>query len=283
MKWFGIAFGGMIAVGALAAAREGPTSEQEYRSPYSVKFNYPIKELLADIERAPRGDLREQSSVPFRDWYSAHTRKRYGAWGPPARHYSAPSGVAEKPMAWHRERAIAVGLRFVGYGYQHHHVPDWDPPRGWPWKETAVGHNGKGVDCSNFAAFVYNQGFGIKPSSGIKTLAEELEMPGPGAGRHTKAKRVELPASYAKRVKRLRTGDLLFIRNKREEISHVVLWVGTIGHSPDDTPLILDSHGEGVRDSAGKTIPAGIHLRPFHEKSWYNHSASHATRIFHTK
>jgi hypothetical protein len=262
---------------AAAQAKRGP--EEAYRSPYSVQFSYPLKELLGDIERTPRGDPRDQSSVHFRDWYSPQVRKHYGAWGPPARHYPAPHGVADRPLEWQRERVIAVALRFEGYGYQHHHVPDWDPPHGWPWKETAVGHNGKGVDCSNFAAFVYNQGFGIKPSSAIKRLAEGLEMPGPGAGRHTRAERVELPASYAERVKALRTGDLLFIRNRRGEVSHVVLWVGPIGRSPDDAPLILDSHGEGVRDSDGVSIPAGVHLRPSHPKSWYAGSASHALRV----
>ena len=34
--------------------------------------------------------------------------------------------------------------------------------------KTCVGHNGKGVDCSNFSSFVYNQGFGIKMSSAIE-------------------------------------------------------------------------------------------------------------------
>ena len=49
---------------------------------------------------------------------------------------------------------------------------------------------------------------------------------------------------------------------------------------PDGTPLILDSHGEGVKDSNGKSIPCGINLRPFRKNSWYFKSASHAHRLF---
>jgi hypothetical protein len=108
-----------------------------------------------------------------------------------------------------------------------------------------------------------------------------MEILGPGAGRVTQVKRIELPTTYAERVQALQTGDLLFIRNVHGEISHVVLWVGSIGKAPDNAPLILDSHGATVRDSQGNTIPGGVHLRPFLEKSWYFHIASHAIRILH--
>jgi hypothetical protein len=72
----------------------------------------------------------------------------------------------------------------------------------------------------------------------------------------------------------------VYIRNREGRISHVVLWVGPIGRAPDSAPLIIDSHGDGVRDSEGRTIPCGVQLRPFRENSWYNHSASHALRLF---
>ena len=92
--------------------------------------------------------------------------------------------------------------------------------------------------------------------------------------------RVELPSAYEERVKALRTGDLLFIRNRAGEVSHVVLWVGPIGKSPDGVPLVLDSHGADTKDSNGTLIPCGVHLRPFRKNSWYNGSASHALRVF---
>ena len=174
---------------------------------------------------------------------------------------------------------IAVALRFQGYDYQHHHIPDWNPPSDWPWKEIKSGHNGKGVDCSNFTAFVYNLAFGIKPSGDVKEQSKELQISGPGAGRVTKAVRIELPREYTEQSRLLLTGDLLFIRDTHGEISHVVLWVGRIGIAPNGVPLILDSHGADVRDSQGNTIPSGVYLRPFLEKSWYSRSAGHAIRI----
>jgi hypothetical protein len=278
MNWSGLALAfliGGLAILPLAATAD----DRPYRSPYSVRFTHRLAELVEDIEGGERGEHRLESSVPFRDWYSHRVREEYQEWGPPARHFPAPRGLAEKSIVWRRERVIAVALRFQGYGYQHHHIPDWDPPRDWPWKKVGLGHNGKGVDCSNFAAFAYNLALGIKPSGAVRKQAEELTIPGPGEDRHTRAEHVRLPGSYEEIVRTLRTGDLLYIRNHEGEIAHVVLWVGPIGQSPDDLPLVLDSHGEGVKDCNGNQIPFGIHLRPFREKSWYHQSASHALRI----
>jgi cell wall-associated NlpC family hydrolase len=271
-----------LLAGAIAVLpiRAAPQDRPEaYASPYTVKFSHPLAELLGDIEHGERGRAEDESSVPFSEWSSPHIRKHYGSWGPPARHYPASSSAATRPVERQRERVIAVALRFLGYGYQHHHIPDWNPPNGWPWKETSVGHNGKGLDCSNFTAFVYNLALGLKPSGNVKDQSAQLEISGPGTDRVSRAVRIELPSSYADRVKLLRTGDLLFIRNTKGEISHVVLWVGEIGRSPDNSPLLIDSHGEGVHDCRGKAIPCGIYLRPFLEKSWYCRSASHAIRV----
>ncbi len=274
-----VVFSGLCTIVLLidaAVATEPPA--KPYESPYSVKFSVPVSSLLKDIQGA-RGNSKDESSCPYSEWYSKSTRDRYGAWGPPAHQYPAPSEIVDKPLQWRRERVIAVALRFQGYGYQHHHVPDWDPPKGWPWKETAVGHNGKGVDCSNLTAFVYNLGFGLKPTGAIKEQSELTEFPGPGPGKTTPVERIELPKSYAELVKTLKTGDLVYIRSRKGEVSHVVLWVGDIGRAPGDTPLILDSHGEGVKDAQGTVIPCGVHLRPFAENSWYFKSASHAIRV----
>lgn len=257
------------------------TPRERYRTPYSVSFTFLLDELVHDIERGERGDVRMQAEIPHAEWYAPATRERWKAWGPPARHFPAPAGMTQHSADWKRERAIAIGLRFVGYGYQYHHVPDWDPPAGWPWKETAVGHNGKGVDCSNFTAFIYNLGFGVRLDGDVHRQAEQREAPISNSERPVLLHRVTLPERYGERIAVLRTGDLLFIRNARQEqISHVVLWVGSIGRSPDKTPLILDSHGDTIKDSEGQAIPPGIHLRPFRESSSYNRSASHALRVF---
>ncbi len=281
----------LVAIGmtcAFPAASQEPSpsrtarqraSEGGYRSPYTVEFTFPLSELIGDILNGERGDPRLESTVPFQEWYSQRVHRHWGAWGPPARHYPAPHGLAEKPLAWRRERVIATALRYQGYEYQHHHIPDWNPPANWPWKEVKVGHNGKGLDCSNFSAFVYNLGFGIKPNGDVKRQSEQVEIPGPGEGRMTRAEVIRKPETYAELVQMLHTGDLLYIRNKSDDVSHVVLWVGKIGKSPDDLPLIIDSHGDDVKDSNGAAIPCGIHLRPFAEKSWYYHSFSHTHRL----
>ncbi|WZO98558.1 NlpC/P60 family protein [Isosphaeraceae bacterium EP7] len=259
-----------------------PVHAQEltYRSPYRVEFTHRAAEVIGDLERTERGDHRLESEVPFHQWYTPRTLERWHAWGPPAAFYPRPPGVEHWPAERKRERVIAVALRFQGYAYQHHHIPDWSPPEAWPWMPTCAGSNGKGVDCSNLTGFVYNQGFGLRLNSDVHKQSEERSVKGTD-GRATRLHAVELPSSYDDRLATLRTGDLLFIRGKPGgKISHVVLWVGPIGRSPDGTPLVLDSHGEDVRDSEGQPIPCGVHLRPFRENSWYNRSASHALRVF---
>jgi hypothetical protein len=259
----------------------GQDKDAAYRSPYSVEFTIALKELTADFDKGLRGDPTQESSVAFANWYSGDVRAKYGVWGPPARHYPPPDGLAQRSLEWKQQRVIAVALRFQGYGYQHHHVPDWNPPADWPWKKVKSGHNGKGVDCSNFTAFAYNLALGLKTTGDVKKQSGVMEIAGPGKNETTRVQRIEKPATYKDLVKTLRTGDLLFIRNKEMEISHVVLWVGPIGKAPDNTPLILDSHGDGVKDSRGESIPDGVQLRPFHERSWYYNSSSHALRVLH--
>jgi cell wall-associated NlpC family hydrolase len=269
----------LLVAGVPLSAAWGQSNDTAYRSPYTVEFTIPVQELTGDFDKRQRGDPTQESTVAFPLWYSNRARDRYGAWSPPARHYPPPDGLAQRSLEWKQQRVIAVALRFQGYEYQHHHVPDWNPPTGWPWKKVRSGHNGRGVDCSNFTAFAYNLAFGLKMTGDVKTQAEAVEIAGPGSNETTRVQRIEEPATYRELLKTLRTGDLLFIRNKEKEISHVVLWVGPIGQEPDHAPLILDSHGEGVEDSDGQSIPDGIQLRPFRERSWYYQSSSHAIRI----
>ena len=271
----------LLVLSSVAKGEERKVAGTEYHSPYSVEFTVPRAELVHDLDHTERGDARLEAEIPHGEWYSHATRDRWKGWGPPARSYPPPALSEGRSAQWKRERALAVGLRFTGYGYQHHHIPDWNPPADWPWKETAVGHNGKGVDCSNFTGFVYNLAFGIRLSTDVHRQAEQRRAPVPRAKSEVPLHHVALPTDFDERARDLRTGDLLFIRDgKGEHISHVVLWVGSIGRSPDDTLLILDSHGEGVKDSDGKHIPAGIQLRPYRKSSWYFRQSSHALRVF---
>ncbi|MDG3006047.1 NlpC/P60 family protein [Paludisphaera mucosa] len=270
-----------VVAPARALAQGVPDRTIAAPSGFAVQFRHPIEELIGDLLGTERGDPRMQASVPHREWYSEHVLRKFGAWGPSPRAYP-PAAIAEgKSTEWRRERVLAEALRFLGYGYQHHHVPDWDPPAEWPWKSTCVGSNGKGFDCSNFTSFVYNQGFGVRMSSAVERQAETRHAELGPEGRPIPLGRVELAESYAERIQTLRTGDLVYIRGKPGgPITHVILWVGPIGRSASGAPLILDSHGSGVDDDEGRPIPCGVQLRPFREKSWYNRCASHAHRVF---
>lgn len=254
---------------------------QPYQSPYQVKFSFTDRELVGDILTGPRGEWKEQSAVPFSDWYAESTKRRFKSWGPSAKQYEAPAGLADKTAQWQRERIIAVALKFTGYAYQHHHIPDWDPPADWPQnpllKEPVS--PSKGIDCSNFTAFVYNLALGIKPTGDVQDQAALAAMPGPGVQALTKLQRIEKPESYENLSAAFKTGDLLFIKNRVGEVSHVVIWVGKIGVSRDAVPLIIDSTSEGTKDSEGNIIPDGVQLRPVRPGSWYAKSLSHALRV----
>lgn len=257
----------------------GALFAEAYKSPYKVEFTFKDEELIGDLLKGPRADFKDEASVPFREWYSDAAKKRWGYWGPGARHFEGPPGAANKGAEWMRQRVIATGLRFAGYGYQHHHVPDWEPPADWPKEPKQTSPAGKGLDCSNFTAFVYNLALGIKPTGEVQDQAVMTGAPGPGASRTTAAKRIELPEHYEDFERVLQTGDLLFVKSRAGNVSHVVLWVGKIGKSRDGVPLILDSTGTGSTDSDGTTIPEGVNLRPFKRNTWYSNSASHALRL----
>lgn len=259
-------------IGLSAVAADG------YQSPYSLKYNHPLESLIGDLQKTPRGDPKLTAEIPFHEWYSTATRSKFGAWGPQRRTYPEPAEWPRWNASFKRERIIATAARLIGHGYQHHHVPDWNPPQGWPWKETAVGRNGPGVDCSNLTAFTYDQAAGILLEGDVHKQAEMREAR-QGNGR-LPATRITLPGSLEERAAALRTGDLLYVRNRSGSISHVVLWVGGIGADAAGKPvhLVLDSHGEGEKDDAGKPIPVGVRLRPYRAGEWYHKSASHAVR-----
>jgi cell wall-associated NlpC family hydrolase len=277
-----LSLAGVAPVHALSAfARQQPSGNHAQESIYGLKFTYSLAELIGDIVHSERGDPRMESVVPHGQWYSRRVREKSGAWGPKPRTYPPVAGIEDRPLAWKRERVIATAARFIGYSYQHHHIPDWDPPADWPWKHSCAGHNGKGVDCSNFTSFVYNQGFGIRMTSEV-VRQSELHSAVEAGVETVRVGSVDLPVDYAGRQKILRTGDLVYIRGREHgPITHVVIWVGEPGQSPSGVPLVMDSHGPDVTDDDGRPIPCGIQLRPFRQDSWYDRCASHAHRVFH--
>ena len=269
----------LVAFLTLSAAIAADPARAAYKSPYKVAFTFRDEELIGDLLKGPRADWKNESSVPFREWYAESGKTRWRSWGPPAQQFAAPPGLTTKGVEWARQRVIAAGLRFAGHSYQHHHIPDWEPPADWPRSEKQTTPPGKGLDCSNFTAFAYNLALGIKPTGDVQDQSAMTETPGPGPNRTTSVQRIELPARYEDFERTLRTGDLLFVKSNAGNISHVVLWVGKIGRSRDGTPLILDSTGTGSKDSEGQEIPDGVNLRPFKPGAWYAKSASHILRI----
>jgi cell wall-associated NlpC family hydrolase len=262
-------------------AADARTSSGPYASPYTLTFTAPLQELLFDA-RTARGSVAEESSVPHHEWYTPQVRRQFGSWGPPPRRFECPPQVHGKPVEWRRERVVAAATRFIGYEYQHHHVPDWDPPAGWPWQHCCAGRNGKGVDCSNFSGWNYNWALGIQLNTDVHKQAAQDRAPSSHGEVHAETiRRPEgSPAEwYGQLVKELRPGDLLYIGNQsRTKVTHVIMWVGHCAESPDGVPLVIDSTGGRIKDANGHAIPCGIHLRPFTKGSWYHHSFSHAHR-----
>jgi hypothetical protein len=277
-----ILFGLVVALRSFDMAQAQTAPSATYQSPYCLKLSIPEKELLGDLMKE-RGNPQLSSELPFAAWYSEPTKSRYGAWGPPARQYPAPQ-LPRYDGDFLRERVLAVAVKFQGYGYQHHHLPDWDPPAGWPWKEVGAGKNGKGVDCSNFTAFVYNLSLGIKPTGECEAQSGLTTVPGPGPGRTSPVKRIELPDDRTQLGTVLKPADLLFVRGEKSEtVTHVVLWVGPLGAMADGSSpahaLVIDSHGGGAKDQLDQEIPEGVYLRPVRPNFWYWRRASHALRI----
>ena len=256
-------------------------SEGPYRSPYRLRFKYPMEQLLFDA-KGPRGSIGAESTVPEREWYAPETRKRYGAWGVTARAFDCPPEVRERPADWKRERVIAAASRYIGYEYQHHHVPDWNPPQDWPWNRCCAGRQGKGVDCSNFSGWNYNWALGIHLNTDIhRQGAEASARTSHGEARAQVIKRPEGDPDkwYDELCRTLKPGDLLYVGDKdRSKVVHVIMWIGECGDSPDGTPLIMDSTGGKTKDCEGHAIPCGIHLRPFAKGSWYHQRFAHAHR-----
>ncbi len=98
-----------------------------------------------------------------------------------------------------------VGQRLIGLTYQHHHIPDWNPPADWPWKEVAYGRNSKGIDCSDFTSWTYNYGLGIKLPTNIKTQAEAQDVPGPGDVGRLPVQVISNDKGYENLVSKLKT------------------------------------------------------------------------------
>lgn len=264
-----------LAGPALAALRPIPV-EPTYRSPYSVRFREPAERLLAGLDDAPWSDPHAQARVPFDLWYTPATRSHWGSWGPPARRYPPPATRFRGRLA--RERLLVVAAALIGLDYQHHHIPSWSPPDGWPHKPVRSGRRGPGLDCSNYIGFVYSFALGMDLPTGV-VAQSELHRSASGRSLLTHPIRVIEPANYDSFVAALEPADILYIRSDAGDVSHCVLWLGDCGHGPGSTPLIIDCGGGGRLDAGGAEIPAGVRIRPYRRTGWYARSTAYAHRI----
>jgi hypothetical protein len=257
--------------------------DTDYVSPYALRFASDSGLLNAGFDQSPWNDPAEESAEPVAAWEAAHARTATGvwprgaSWGPPVRQYPAPT-LPRVDATYLRERVIAVAGRHIGLAYQHHHIPAWAPPPGWIWSPVKAGANGRGLDCSNFSSFVFNYALGIKLPTGIGQQGATLTLAGPGGAGCLRAERISL-GQYDALGTVLAPGDLIYIHNRRGAISHVVMWLGAVGQSPDGEPLIIDCSQTRHRDAKEVEIPPGVRLRPFRRDGWYWRNAAHAHRI----
>ena len=269
----------LLSITALAA-------QTKYQSPYSTTYMYTMLDLAGDIINGHRGDAKYESSINYSKWNSEQVQKDYGFFGPPLREYEPPQALYTAPAEWKRERLIAAAVRLIGYNYQYHNIPDWVPAAGWAWDPVSCGHNGKGIDSSSFVSFIYSQALGVSfhgyhPFYSSKMAkAKSVTINGSGG---TELTVFDIPnnVSYKQMISKLKTGDLLFFKNEDGNVTHVAIWVGKIGNSPDGVPLVIDSLDEVVIDSMGQQIPTGVQLRPFYQQSSYYKTFDHALRVVH--
>jgi cell wall-associated NlpC family hydrolase len=309
-----------------------PTSivnAEDYQSPYTLKFDFAWEDLVTGFDKPPFNKWSMQADKRYfknpKRWYnySVYQNIPKGAragsiqWGPEANQFPvpvAPEAARENISNWMRQRLVAVAASMIGYGYRHHHIPDWNPKQSWydeaPEKpEFIVGDLiGQGLDCSDYTAWLYNFGLGISLNTAIEKQAT-MKMAQDLLGKSYQVQRVaDATDSLEILQNKLQTGDLLFIagspelskadiqnqltRPKQLKITHVVMWLGSTGVSPNNVPLITDSHGAEILDSNQKAIPAGIQVRPFNNatqdittpvnessQSWYFDHFAWALRV----
>ena len=186
------------------------------------------------------------------------------------------------PLELRQQRLLAFAQRYLGVRYEHHHLPEWDPPADWPWDPVCTPVQGMGTDCSNFTGWLYNWCFGIWVDTNVDVQAAQTGISTSG-GTTTTVTRISKPATggYAALCAALQPGDLCFVftSGSTTDISHVFMWLGSYGAGPSSTPLILDSTSNTATDFYGNAMPCGVQIRPFTSSSWYYTRFSHAFRV----
>jgi cell wall-associated NlpC family hydrolase len=208
-------------------------------------------------------DTLPQTRVPPADWYQTDDDGRYvnRGWGPAADALPAPeipSNAGCDTSTWKQERVLAVAMRYInapdnplGLQYRHHHIPGWNPTTSTYAGASAENSDvdapdktiewaaGPGLDCSNFTAWVYDYGLGIKFSGDV----------------HQQFAGTAGPMGQAiPREGPFEPGDLIFLHpnGNSNEVSHVVIFM--------DDQHIIDS-----RVDAQNLV--GVQIR--NREGWY--------------
>lgn len=212
--------------------------------------------------------------------------------------FSAPSGVSQ--TTYNQQRLLYAAQQLIGTAYQHDHLPQfngalnpsyqWQPVTTNDYLMTSVGlmsnqaspianpykasysQATNGIDCTDFAAYIYNQALGIQMHSGTPSQIEFINggitnsfltnnsiptasvfsstgtqiapnfLKSPNFGTAD----LNAPGSLSNVLSLLQPGDLLYMRGAPTNISHVVIWLGYYGVNADgtplDAPLVISSH-----------------------------------------
>jgi hypothetical protein len=229
---------------------------------HAAGFDYPFtcnqNSLTADFAQR---DAMPHSQVPPADWYQQRDGHYLnGGWGPEP---LALPPVAVPPDAgcdattWRQERILSAALHYIndpgnpqGLQYRQHHIPDWDPQTSTESAAAAASDQqdgkspeswgpGRGLDCSNFTAWVYNYGLGIKFGGSVGKQYAGTAGP--------MGQRIPAPGPF-------QPGDLLYLHpdGNTTTASHVVIYL--------DDNHVIDSrlNAQGV---------AGVQVRQ--REGWY--------------
>lgn len=161
----------------------------------------------------PARDKMKQTTIAEKDWF----HPIYGKWGPFAVTFPVPKiPDCVDCIEWKRDRIIEVAKHHIGLPYERD-----DGQRGhFPAR-------GCGLDCSNFAAWVYNYGLGIRFTSNVHDLWASKT-----AGRKL--------APHEK----LERGDLVFLE---WGTMHVVIYIDE-NQIIDSTNIYKNKNGIYIRD-----------------------------------
>lgn len=179
-----------------------------------------------------------ESDIAVDQWYDKNWNN---GWGPKAAVYPDPTQPSPD--------IITIARYYIGLPYRHHHIPNWDPPS----TLTGKPDESKGLDCSNFTAWIYNYGTGLKFTSDIHQQSEMYKS--------------NANMMLIDNLNSIKVGNLLYFwrisGSGEKEISHV----GVFSGYKNNTPYLIDSTGIGVEE------------RPMGPNSWYIKHFSHAIAI----